>query len=181
MLAAWCALAACAGPSSRPGNPPPGVGATATPAAATPAGPPAASTAERAPGTSAPAATEAKPASATDNATKVPEENRIYFASGASRIDADGLRKLQLHGARLKDDAKLVVTLVGHTDHLGSRSYNIAIAEQRTTAVASQLLAAGARRTQIRRYSMGNEKVAGGCRTAACRQQMRRVDLIYEE
>lgn len=123
----------------------------------------------------------AKPATAIDQAATVPEENRIYFASGASRIDADGQRKLQQHGARLKEDAKRVVTLIGHTDHLGSRSYNIAIAEQRTTAVASQLLANGARRTQIRRYSMGNEKDADNCRTAACRQQMRRVDLIYEE
>lgn len=173
MLCALGLLAACAGGKPRPGNEIPGAPAAAAPA---PAAAATAAVTERT------AAAEAKPAAGAENGSAaVPEANRIFFATGASRIDADGLRKLQQHGARLKGEAKLVVTLVGHTDHLGSRSYNIAIAEQRTTAVAKQLLANGARRTQIRRYSMGNEKDAGSCRTAACRRQMRRVDLIYEE
>lgn len=127
----------------------------------------------------APAAAATPPAPA--GVPEIDEENAIFFASGSSRLDADGERKLQRHAARLKTDPKLSVTLVGHTDDLGSRSYNIAIAEQRTTAVAGQLLAAGVRRTQIRRYSMGHEKAAEACRTAACRQKMRRVDLIFEE
>jgi len=108
------------------------------------------------------------------------DANSIFFAPGAAKINAAGTAKLREHAVRLKANPRLMVTLVGHTDHLGSRSYNLAIAEQRTAAVAEQLASLGVRRTQIRHYGIGNEK-ASTCRSADCRQRMRRVDLIYLE
>lgn len=138
-----------------------------------------------APAPASPARTPAPAAAANAEAPAavpaVPEENRIYFAFGAVAVDAAGRQKVLAHAARLKADPKLVVTVVGHTDHLGSSSYNLAIAEQRAAAVASLLLANGASRLQVRRYGIGNEKVDDSCRSSECRRQMRRVDLVYEE
>ncbi|MDQ5880880.1 MAG: peptidoglycan-associated lipoprotein, partial [Pseudomonadota bacterium] len=86
---------------------------------------------------------------------------------------------LRTHAERLRDDPRLVVTLVGHTDHLGSRSFNLAIAEQRTTAVKTKLRELGVPAKQVRQRNYGNEKAAAGCRSEECRARMRRVDFVY--
>jgi outer membrane protein OmpA-like peptidoglycan-associated protein len=48
-------------------------------------------------------------------------------------------KKLRQHAEYLKQNPKTVVTLVGYVDDAGSRSYNLAITEQRILAV-KQLL-----------------------------------------
>lgn len=107
------------------------------------------------------------------------DANAIFFQRGSSAVDEAGDEKLRQHASRLHEDAQLQVMLVGHTDDLGSRSYNLAVAEQRTTAVANRLREMGVRRSQIRRASSGYEQAARTCRGESCRSQMRRVDLIY--
>lgn len=110
----------------------------------------------------------------------VSDENSIFFASNESEIDADGKAKLQRHAQRLKGDDRQVVRLIGHTDDQGSRGYNIAISEQRVEAVFKALRALGVPAVQLRRSSMGSEKVADACRSPACRNKMRRVEIVYE-
>lgn len=169
------ALAACGGTPPRAA---PAAGATAavtatpSPAAATPT---VAATTPAAPAATAPARPAETPTPA------IVEENSIFFAAGATRVDPAGEAKLRRHAARLKENPQLAVTLVGHTDNLGSTSYNLAIAEHRAAAVARLLQAMGAGRAQIRHYGMGDEKTGPTCKTAACRQKKRRVDLIYRD
>lgn len=164
-------LAACGGtpPRADPANAPP----AATPAPSPPPAPQAApagtgNTAARAEPTDTPAPT-------------ITDENSIFFVAGATRVDPVGAAKLRRHAARLKENPRQDVTLVGHTDNLGSSSYNLAIAEQRAAAVARMLQSMGVSRSQIRHYGMGDEKTGPTCRTAACRQKKRRVDLIYSD
>ncbi|MBW7902230.1 MAG: OmpA family protein [Rhodocyclaceae bacterium] len=178
-LALLAALAACGGQPPRPD-----AAATAAPEAAARRAPePAATTA--APADAAPPAAaetqDAPPAAAVPAAPDIPDTDRIFFASGAAAVDDEGRRKLRAHAGRLKENRRLSVTLVGHTDHLGSRSYNLAIAERRTTAVAEVLTSFGVGRSQIRSYGVGSEKRGTACRTAECRSRMRRVDLIYPD
>jgi len=106
-------------------------------------------------------------------------ENNVFFGQGSSTVDAVGEQTLQRHAQRLKSDPKLVVTLTGYTDDQGSRSYNLAIAEQRVNAVYQLLRRAGVPATQMRRYGVGAEKVSQYCRSPECRQTMRRVELVY--
>lgn len=106
----------------------------------------------------------------------------IYFHMGDTRVDQTGQQELRRHAARLKEHPRTVVTLAGSTDDLGSDSYNLAIAEQRIDAVARLLRAYGVARNQLnpgRRYAVEQGRLATTCRTAACCQKMRRVDLIY--
>ena len=76
---------------------------------------------------------------------------------------------------------KGIVTLHGYTDHLGSPSYNLAIAEQRVNAVATALRRNGIAATQIRRNAVGSERVPAACRSVQCRRLMRRVELVFGE
>lgn len=111
----------------------------------------------------------------------VNEGNSVFFASGGSEIDAAGRRLLQQHAERLKANPRWRVTLVGHTNDLGSPAYNLAIAEQRVDAVYRSLREAGVPLRQLRRYVVGAEKTSKACRSAECRRKMRRVELVYRK
>lgn len=108
-------------------------------------------------------------------------ENSIFFAPSRAEVDEDGRRKLQQHAQRLKDNPKLQLTLVGHTDDLGSRAYNLAIVEQRIDAVYRLLRGLGVPVRQLRRYAVGAERPGKACRTPECRRNMRRVELQYRK
>lgn len=105
----------------------------------------------------------------------------VFFTPGGSSIDDEGRRKLADMAQRLKASPETVVTLIGHTDNLGSPSYNLAIAEQRVNAVYEVLRKHGVGLTQIHRYGVGREMGAPTCRSAACRQTMRRVEMVLQK
>ncbi|WP_350495241.1 OmpA family protein [Accumulibacter sp.] len=107
------------------------------------------------------------------------DESSVYFAFVSTKIDDRGLALLRRHAAWLKEHPDAVVTLFAFTDNLGSRSYNLALAEERINSVVAALHELGVTKKQIRRKSAGLGKMSANCNTQPCRQQMRRVDLIY--
>lgn len=110
-----------------------------------------------------------------------PEKRTVYFAFGEATIDSDGSEVLRQNAQKLKEDAQLVVTLVGHTDNLGSPAYNLAVADKRTEAVGERLRSLGVARNQIRRLPVGSEHSSKTrCESEACRRTMRRVELVYD-
>lgn len=109
----------------------------------------------------------------------VNDEDSIFFPLGSIEVDVLGKMKLQAHAQQLKEDPSKVVTLIGHTDDLGSPSYNLAIAQGRINAVHEILRARGVPQTQIRRYGVGSEKNSAVCQSEACRQKMRRVQMVF--
>lgn len=111
----------------------------------------------------------------------VNDENSIFFPPAGTTVDARGHARLMEHANRLKASPDLVVTLIGHTDDLGSPSYNLAIAEQRVNAVYAILRSQRVPVTQIRRYGVGNEEMERACKSEACRSKMRRVELVFGE
>lgn len=111
-------------------------------------------------------------------AAELVDANNIFFASGATDVGVRGKAKLKEHAERLKDDAGGYITLVGHTDDLGSRNYNLALAEQRIQAVSKELRRYGVRAKQIRRYRGDGERVPNSCTSSECRQKMRRVEIV---
>lgn len=150
-------LAACAG------RPP------VTPAEEVPS-PAVAARAEPTPPPAAPAVVAVAPPLAAEN---------IFFRAGSIEIDLAERNKLPPYVERLKADPRLVLTLVGHTDDQGSRSYKLAIAQGRVDAVFAALRRLGVPARQMQRYPVGREKMVAGCNTAECRKTMRRVELVY--
>lgn len=139
-------------------------------------------------------ATEARPTPSPDRskvtrprATEAPAtavldpENNIFFKDNELRLDPEDGQKLQRHAQRLKDNPKLRVTLVGYADDQGSRSIQLAKAEQRLDAVFQSLRRMGVPVRQLKRYPVGREKTSPGCNMADCRDNMRRVELVYWE
>ena len=108
-------------------------------------------------------------------------DNSVFFPAGGTELDAASLKRLVALAERLKAMEEGIVTLHGYTDHLGSPSYNLAIAEQRVNAVATALRRNGIAATQIRRNAVGSERVPAACRSVQCRRLMRRVELVFGE
>lgn len=108
-------------------------------------------------------------------------ENNIFFKDDEIRLDPEDSQKLQRHAQRLKDSPKLRVILVGYADDQGSRSFQLAKAEQRLDAVFQSLRRMGVPVRQLKRYPVGREKTNPGCNAADCRNTMRRVELLYPE
>jgi outer membrane protein OmpA-like peptidoglycan-associated protein len=167
---AWCSLlaalvlAGCATRSAPPAQPGPALPELTTPEA---------SPAPPTPTINPAVVAEAKVIAAVDG------ENSIFFALAETDVDEAGEQKLRLHAARLKEDNKLRVRLVGYTDNQGSRSYNIALAERRVKAVYDLLRKFGVSSLQLRHTSVGGEMANKSCRSAECRNLMRRVELQY--
>lgn len=114
-------------------------------------------------------------------AARIDDSNSVYFTFGSTVVDLPGQQKLRTHAQRLQEDPELVVTLIGHTDNLGSRAYNVAIAEKRIESVSALLRSYGAAKKQIHHYAVGSERLDKNCQAAACRQKMRRVELSYPQ
>lgn len=119
----------------------------------------------------------------TESTAPVLEENNIFFVLRSAIVSDTGKEKLRVHADRLKLDRKKTVLLVGHADDQGSRSYNLAITEERLMAVEKSLRHFGVALRQIRRNRSGSGSVKNpsSCTTNECRQQMRRVELIYSQ
>ncbi len=101
----------------------------------------------------------------------------VYFAARASDIDSEGMALLRRCADRLKSDGRQRVTLVGMSDDLGSRTYNLAMADQRLSAVQLALRRLGVAAYQIKRDNLGGETARNRCADESCRKQMRRVEL----
>lgn len=107
------------------------------------------------------------------------EENNIYFTAGNTTVDQEGKEKLRQHAQNLKQNPEKRLILTAHTDDSGSRNYNLAIAEERLTAVFKLLRSYGAPAKQIRRNRVNGAKKPQICQSPACQLQMRRVELVY--
>lgn len=107
----------------------------------------------------------------------VAEEDNVFFVLRSATVDAAQKAKLRQHADRLKANRKERVLLIGHSDNQGSRSYNLAITEERLMAVQKVLRSYGVSARQIRRNRSGSAKNRIPC--AACQQQIRRVELVY--
>lgn len=102
----------------------------------------------------------------------------IFFPPDMAMVGDDEVDKLRSCAEMLKRSPRRTILLVAYSDDLGSRSYNIAIAEQRLAAVSDALRSLGVERGQIRRHRSNSVKIASFvCRNEACRQRLRRVDF----
>lgn len=69
------------------------------------------------------------------------------------------------------------IDAVGHTDSIGSRSYNQGLSARRAAAVQHYMGANGIREAAINAYGMGESQPVASNRTRAGRAQNRRVEL----
>jgi outer membrane protein OmpA-like peptidoglycan-associated protein len=127
------------------------------------------------PTTEIPSLAEQNPFAAVD------EKNSIFFSQGSSALSPSEKDKIQRAASLLKDDKGLSVRLIGRANDNGSRSLNLAVADARVEAVASSLKRLGVKTSQIKKTVIGGEKPPNTCRSAECRQMMRRVEFVFSK
>ena len=106
------------------------------------------------------------------------------FDFDKSTLSANGKKVLQDYAASLKNMKSIsTVTLVGHTDGMGSVAYNNALGQRRADAVKAYLVSQGISPDVIQASSKGksellnNELTADGKDDPVKRQANRRVDV----
>jgi outer membrane protein OmpA-like peptidoglycan-associated protein len=106
------------------------------------------------------------------------------FDFDKSTLSANGKKVLQDYAASLKNMKSIsTVTLVGHTDGMGSVAYNNALGQRRADAVKAYLVSQGISPNVIQASSKGksellnNELTADGKDDPVKRQANRRVDV----
>lgn len=114
--------------------------------------------------------------------TSDPSADSIYFAAGSTEIDPYAEMTVQRHATRLKALPDLYVTVVAHTDELGSASLELARGQHRLDAVRRLLEEARIQPSRIRTVNQGSEDVAKEpCADDECRRRRRRIDFIFHK
>ncbi len=105
----------------------------------------------------------------------------IYFDYDKSDVRADQRASIQADMTYLTQHANVNFTIEGHCDERGSTEYNLALGDQRASAVKNELTTAGISASRIKTISYGKEKPFCTESNEACWQQNRRGHFVYQK
>lgn len=109
---------------------------------------------------------------------QVLETTDILFGFNSATLDSEDKAALDAIASKLASDKKLIVELVGYTDSVGDREYNILLSEKRVDNVLRYLVENGNLELyRINRLGMGEANPAADNRTREGRAQNRRVTV----
>lgn len=106
----------------------------------------------------------------------------VYFDFDKATIRPDSIPALQETVEILRaEDGEFALVLEGHTDSIGSDSYNMALSERRAASVRAWLVDNGIPSARIRAVGFGESRPVADNKSAAGRAQNRRVEQKLEE
>lgn len=118
---------------------------------------------------------------------RLPENLLMVTMSSESSFDVNSTTIKPNFKSTLGRIAKIVnkygkthLSLVGHTDSTGSKSYNQKLSEQRATAIQDYFNSIKVIPERMTVYAMGEDKPRASNATASGRKQNRRVEIIIE-
>ena len=103
----------------------------------------------------------------------------IYFDYDKSDIRASDQASIQADVAFLQQHPNISFTIEGHCDERGSTEYNLALGDNRASAVKNALVAGGISADRVKTVSLGKEKPFCTESNEACWQQNRRGHFVY--
>ena len=124
----------------------------------------------------APAAPAPAPAPAPA-ATKVTYAADAFFDFDKSVIKPEGKAKLDDLVGKIKDINLEVIIAVGHTDSVGSDSYNQKLSVRRSEAVKAYLVSKGIEKNRVYTEGKGEKQPVADNKTAEGRAMNRRVEI----
>ena len=165
LLAAACALSACASKQSKPASGEAGMSGLGSEGAGA-------------------ANSNASGGAGPDDEAAGPQagllaKRTVYFDFDSSEIKGEGTDIVAAHAKYLAANPGTRVRLEGHTDERGSREYNIGLGERRAQSVRRALLLQGASDAQISTGSYGEERPAVAGHDEAAWAKNRRVEIVY--
>ena len=102
----------------------------------------------------------------------------VVFESGSSRLTSSASQSLISLASALQRVPNARVRVVGHTDNVGPASANLALSRGRAQSVANAMLTLGASSEQLVVEGRGESSPIESNRTAAGREQNRRVEFV---
>ncbi len=105
----------------------------------------------------------------------------IFFDTGKSALKPGAKSTLSKIATQLKSSDNLKISVEGHTDSVGSAEKNTALSEKRAEAVRDHLVSSGIPSDRITSSGKGQAEPVATNKTAAGRQQNRRVELIITQ
>ena len=105
----------------------------------------------------------------------------VYFDYDKADVRADQQAVVQANAAFLQQHPNMSVTLEGHCDERGSTEYNLALGDNRASAVKNALVAAGVPTDRIKTVSLGKEKPFCTESSESCWQQNRRGHFVLNK
>lgn len=104
----------------------------------------------------------------------------VLFAVGKSDLKPGAARTLDKLANAMRRDRATIVTIEGHTDSTGKRSFNLALSQRRAQAVRNYLASKGIPASRIKARGLGPDFPVASNKTEAGRQQNRRVELVVQ-
>jgi peptidoglycan-associated lipoprotein len=105
----------------------------------------------------------------------------VYFDYDKADVRGDQQSSVQADVAFLNQHTNINIMVEGHCDERGSTDYNLALGDQRASAVKNALTAGGISASRIKTISYGKEKPFCTESNEACWQQNRRGHLVYQK
>ncbi len=105
----------------------------------------------------------------------------ILFDTGKTALKPGAKSTLSKIAKQLQTDPSLKIAVEGHTDSVGGTATNQALSEKRANAVRDYLVSAGISADHITADGKGEESPIATNKTAAGRQQNRRVELVITQ
>ena len=105
----------------------------------------------------------------------------VYFDYDKSDVRGDQQSLVQADAAFLQQHPNMSVTIEGHCDERGSTEYNLALGDNRASAVKNALVAAGVAADRVKTVSFGKEKPFCTESNEACWQQNRRGHFVLNK
>src|SRR6266404_3751433 len=105
----------------------------------------------------------------------------IYFDYDKSDLRPSDQASIQADVAFLQQHPNISFTIEGHCDERGSTEYNLALGDNRASAVKNALVGAGIAADRIKTVSYGKEKPFCSESNETCWQQNRRGHFVYSK
>jgi len=109
---------------------------------------------------------------------RVADQQTVVFAFDSAELPSEALSKLNnLAAAISADDAGYMIELQGFTDNVGAERYNVGLSARRAESVMRYLLGKNVPLYRISIIGLGETSPVGDNKTAAGREQNRRVQV----
>jgi outer membrane protein OmpA-like peptidoglycan-associated protein len=112
--------------------------------------------------------------------TEIAELQGAHFAFDSDALTAAGEANLDTAVTTLRDHPDIKVVCEGHTDSVGSESYNEQLGQRRADSVRDYLVAQGIDASRVRSTSFGESQPQASNDTAEGRAENRRVEVVVE-
>lgn len=103
----------------------------------------------------------------------------VFYPFDVSTVQDADKPLVQAHAKYLREHPERNVKLEGNCDERGSNEYNLALGQRRADGVKKMLVMGGAKATQIKTASFGEEKPKATGHDEESWKQNRRTDIVY--